>query len=181
MNNESARLVALIRKLSPRERLDYYSIPEPNSGCYLWTGPVIEGGYGRIKVSRRTVLAHRLAWEVHRGPIADDLCVCHRCDNPGCVNPDHLFLGTHAENMADRDAKGRCRPGSGVRQWKAKLTPVLVAEIRASSLLQRELAEIYGVTQKTISAVKTGIVWKLPNHLGDSCAKTFQNVRSAGK
>jgi len=68
-------------------------------------------GYGRKKVGSRTVLAHRHAWELANGLVPEGLCVLHRCDNPPCINPDHLFLGTRADNNADRDAKGRSKRG----------------------------------------------------------------------
>jgi hypothetical protein len=82
--------------------------PEPNTGCWLWTGSVIEDGYGRLKGhTRALVLAHRFAWEATFGPIPDGFQVLHECDTPPCINPDHLFLGTHTDNMRDMSAKGR--------------------------------------------------------------------------
>jgi hypothetical protein len=80
-------------------------------GCWLWTGGTYPDGYGRAVVDRRGVRAHRLAWEVFVGPIPAGRFICHTCDTPPCVNPAHLFLGDHAANMADRDAKGRTLRG----------------------------------------------------------------------
>ena len=81
-------------------------------GCWEWQGGRARHGYGKFSLTHRiTITAHRYSYELSRGPIPDGLCVCHRCDNPPCCNPDHLFLGTVAENNADRDKKGHVARG----------------------------------------------------------------------
>lgn len=99
-------------------------MPEPNSGCWLWTANIGRNGYGQIQIKRRPVPAHRAAWELFKGPIPKGMHVCHRCDTPACVNPDHLFLGTMSDNIKDSYAKGRSKPrGVATRKelrWKGK-------------------------------------------------------------
>ncbi len=81
--------------------------PEPNTGCWLWCGSPNSSGYGELKVCGRMLKAHRVSYELHIGEIPQGLHVCHHCDTPLCVNPSHLFVGTNADNVRDRMAKGR--------------------------------------------------------------------------
>lgn len=99
------------------ERIDRLSVPEPMSGCWIWLGATKRNPagheYGRLMVgsrqdgTRRTVSAHRLSYTTYKGAIPDGLYACHSCDNTLCVNPDHLFAGTHQDNVDDRERKGR--------------------------------------------------------------------------
>ncbi len=99
-----------------RARFESKIYPEPNSGCWLWDGGIGRGGYGRFAVGRKTLRAHRVSYELHVGAVPrgeghHGTCVLHKCDNPPCVNPAHLFLGTNSDNTADRHAKGRDAKG----------------------------------------------------------------------
>src|SRR5262245_31652536 len=89
------------------ERLEFYSMPEPNSGCQLWLGGCDGHGAAQVPIGRQLRRAARVVWEEKRGPIPEGAHVLHKCDNPGCINVAHLFLGDQAANMADKAAKGR--------------------------------------------------------------------------
>lgn len=127
--------------------------------CWWWTAGVNETGYGRIQTKNGPSRAHRISYELHKGPIPQGMGVLHRCDQPGCVNPDHLFLGTPADNAADREAKGRNRPPRGEGQRSAKLTENQVREIRAASGKQRDIAKRFGVTQANVWAILARKTW----------------------
>lgn len=95
----------------PIERFNAKWLPHPRTGCWMWVGARASGVYGSFTLNDRTVQAHRFSWEAHNGPVPDGFHVLHKCDQPVCVNPDHLFLGDHTANMRDRLAKGRYRNG----------------------------------------------------------------------
>lgn len=148
------------------------------TGCWEWTGALTDG-YGVINAGGDSgpIRAHRVSFELFVGKIPDGngyhgTCVLHRCDNPKCVNPEHLFLGTNADNVADMDAKGRrvstprrgpLKDKSGMRRGSAhpaaKLDEEQVAEIRASAMDGQSLADRYGVSKTTISRIRLGKKW----------------------
>jgi hypothetical protein len=111
------------RHWSLKQRLEHRSVPDPETGCILWTGCRTTNGYGGLNFRRRHLQAHRASWIAHHGPIPKGLLVCHRCDVRTCINPDHLFLGTQKENMQDKVAKQgherRTEPGPERRPSKA--------------------------------------------------------------
>lgn len=160
--------------MSVEER--FWSHVDKSDGCWEWKLAPLSSGYGRFTLTRRkSVRAHRMAWELEHGPIPDEMCVLHECDNRLCVRPSHLFLGTNVDNMRDRDAKGRQAKGdrSGARTMperrprgeghsRSRLTDESVRVIRvrvAEGDLQRKIAEDLGVSLPTVNNVVTGRSW----------------------
>jgi hypothetical protein len=142
------------------DRLKRCSALNSGTGCVEWTGYKNQCGYGRLRHGKGLVYAHRLAWEIANGPILnEDLRVLHRCDNPACIHPAHLFLGTQADNMADMVFKGRQNRPMGERNGYSKLTENIVKRIRADSRTLKEIAGEYGVTYNAVSKVKLRKTW----------------------
>jgi hypothetical protein len=149
-----------------------------DNDCWEWQGTRLRRGYGHTWYNGRTMGAHRASWLIHNGPIPANMEVCHHCDNPPCVNPHHLYIATHAQNMADASARGRIRtappkvhgaythPESrvrGARNGQAKLTTEQVAEIRTlysnGQHSQRQLAQQFNVGKGTIWRIVTNQSW----------------------
>ena len=137
---------------------------DPATGCHVWTGFVDR--YARIRRGGhdgKQELAHRIAWELARGPIPEGLCVLHRCDNGTCVNPDHLFLGDQSDNMRDMQAKGRSNYPRGSAHANALLNEGAVRAIRAAShdqATRERLAASYGVSVNTVKGIQGRRAWK---------------------
>jgi hypothetical protein len=168
------------------ETIEAYSMPVPFCGCWIWTGAAAR--YGSMKFGKRAGKAHRFSWEAYKGEIPAGLEVCHTCDVTLCVNPDHLFLGTHLENMHDRDRKGRGNQPSGKRNGhytkpektlrgdahytrltpglkrgegngRAKLTDEDIATIREMGGSNAATARTFGVTKTTIRKIRIRESW----------------------
>lgn len=134
------------------------------SECWVWTGCLSSKGYGRIKVCGKTEMAHRVSYKLYCGEVSDETNVLHHCDSPPCVNPDHLFLGTQADNIADMISKGRAKLSHpGEKAKRSKLTWEQVNEIRASSLPLRKLAREFGMSWSAIGMIKRGENWRGEN------------------
>ena len=171
-----------LRRLSGRkpkpaiERFEASYIPEPNTGCWLWVGTLRGSNlYGVIKSNGKSTAAHRYSYETFKGQIPEGFVVCHHCDTPSCVNPNHLFIGTQADNEADKVRKGRQSKGErhcaalshlnrkGENSPRAKLTWKIVDEIRKDARPQRIIASLYNVSQTVISNIKLNKTWSQSN------------------
>lgn len=137
---------------------------ENNSGCHVWTACKNNKGYGKFSIgSGKWILAHRVSYEISNGPIPYGMLVLHVCDNPACVNPEHLFLGTTEDNGRDMAKKGRARGGparSGTMSNARLIKPSDVAEIRESKLTASEEARKRGVSNVTIYNIRKKKTWR---------------------
>jgi hypothetical protein len=147
--------------------IEFWKRVNKTDGCWEWTGAMLLTGYGQMLwVDRKCAKAHRISWIIENGNIPDGMCICHHCDNRKCVRPDHLFLGTIADNNRDMDAKGRRvnSPQIGSKHWKARLSDSDIVEIRKlhwkDGVMHKDIAAIYGVGVKYIARICRGGAWK---------------------
>src|SRR6202035_1883893 len=144
----------------------FWNEVQKSDHCWTWTGPLTSKGYGKIAVKLHGVwspiLVHRLSYELEYGPIPHNLMVCHHCDNPCCVRPDHLFLGTNDDNIQDKLDKGRQTKGTTVPS--SKVTEEQVTEIRkryiAGGITKTALAHEYGLGKPAMGDILNRVTWK---------------------
>jgi len=134
-------------------------LPEPNSGCWLWTGAVNSKGYGSFSLDGKLMTAHRASWLIHKRRGTGGLMICHRCDTRTCVNPDHMFLGTNTDNQRDSIQKGRRPPTSGEMNPRARLSESDAVAILQDTRTQKVIAAQYGVSTSTVAMIKSGRNW----------------------
>lgn len=150
----------------PRERFYEKIIPVAESGCWLWIAHILNNGYGQFWDGDKLVLAHRFSYALSFGELGG-MDVLHKCDVPSCVNPAHLFLGSHADNMADMARKGRSN-----REWKVRGSDATPSRLSADQVLeirklyasgghsQRKIAAMFGVSQPAIKCITRRQVWR---------------------
>jgi hypothetical protein len=149
--------------MTPEERFWHYVPNRPIGSCWIWKGTLGKAGYGQLPDENgKLIYAHRFSFRLHYGFLPDDKLICHRCDNPPCVNPDDLFLGTDADNRIDSAMKNRTVYGE--RVWNSVLTSDTVREIislhKTKGISQTLLASKFGVTPSAISNIFIGRTWK---------------------
>ena len=128
--------------------------------CWLWLGARNNAGYGNIRVNKKYTNAHRISWLIHFGDIKKGFVICHKCDNPPCVNPYHLFTGRPRDNDADKVRKNRHI--YGMKHPRSKLTDEQVLEIRAINGTHQTIADKYDISRRLVGMIKKRDIW---NHL----------------
>lgn len=156
---ETLSALFAVRRESIERRFRAFYLQAEN-GCWIWTGGFDRGRYGQFYISQFKVAAHRVSYALRHGPIAEGLIVCHKCDDPTCVNPDHLFLGTDLDNNADRSAKRRTHQPFGSVESYRKLSEEQVRTILTDGRSARALAREFGVSSNTVSKIRRGETWK---------------------
>lgn len=163
-------------KSTVREKLEAYSWAVTECGCWIWLMSADKHGYGYFHIDAVSVKAHRASYEEYNGPVPKGMLVCHRCDTPACINPEHLFVGTYKDNAEDMVKKGRQSRKKGERIGTSKLLESEVREIslllQHSQLAQGAIAEKFKVNQRTISEINIGKRWTHVTEVTDTPIRT---------
>lgn len=149
------------------QRLNKWTVQSDEDSCWIWVGTTDIRGYGLIVVHPGIYKAHRLSWTAYHGPIPEGKYVCHTCDNRSCVNPDHLFIGSQADNMADMVKKGRAGRLAGEKNGRSRLTEDQAREIlrlRKEGVSLRRVATMFGIGKTTVRHITNGTTWGYLNN-----------------
>lgn len=152
-----------MKNCNPPPEIRFFKRVQKTDSCWVWIGKKHSDGYGEMTINFKVKKTHRYSWEIHRGEIPKGMLVCHKCDNPPCVNPEHLFLGTNADNSLDRKIKGRAYRHLGEANGRAKLNKKQVAQIRAlrsRGIKRKIVAEKFNVAMVTIDKIHYGETWR---------------------
>lgn len=165
----SIRLKAFSLKLcyqcgTPEKRFWKHIDKKENNECWDWIGACNKYGYGQIRLNDKVIRVHRFSWIIHNGKIPGDLYVLHKCDNPLCVNPNHLFLGTHQDNMDDMINKKRDNKAKGENHGMAKLTSKEVKKIKVllnqKEISRKRISKMFNISQSVIASINTDKTWR---------------------
>jgi len=150
--------------LNKKQLKNFWKKVDKSGNCWEWIAGFGHCGYGQFRVGDKPQLSHRVSWKLENGPIPEGLFVLHKCDNPPCVNPKHLFLGTQKDNLADMTSKGRRGSSPGEKSWNSKLTADQVYQIlklhKTNHTSYKITADIYGVAYTTITNIVHRRAWK---------------------
>ena len=167
MNKKLIRFISMVRV-------------DEKTKCWNWAGHLTEKGYGQFGVDGGIVRAHRFSFEALKGEIEPGMNVCHHCDNPSCVNPDHLFLGDQQKNIDDMMSKGRNLGGVTASRYQGKVDDQVVEkikELRASGHRNVDIAKRFGISQSYCSGLARGVDWRPPKKSCDhSCRDGFESM-----
>lgn len=143
------------------DSLFWTKVRKRRNGCWEYIGCISATGYGRIRRKGFTWQSNRWVWTLINGPIPEGLFVLHKCDNPACVNPGHLFLGNQDDNLKDMKEKGRHCKCDGIDGFNSKLTEDQVLKIRSIglSMFQHDIAKIFGITKRNVGHILSGFTW----------------------
>jgi hypothetical protein len=142
------------RRLPLKDR--FWLLVRKSDSCWEWTGLRCVKGYGLCTVKCRRAFSHRVSWELAHGPIPEGLCVLHSCDNPACVRPDHLFLGTRKDNSDDKVAKGRQAKGKRAHKKLSHEKAQLIREMRSKGMTYREIGQRFRVSTWSVWLAANG-------------------------
>lgn len=146
-------------------KFDFYSnIIKKETGCWEWQAGKTKAGYGQYSLNKKVLYAHRLSWELSNKEIPKGMHVLHSCDNPSCINPDHLFIGTQKDNMRDKINKGRSNLPFGIRSGVSKLTEEQVTKIRTlyntGKYSHRTLGIMFAISNRNVSSITRYETWR---------------------
>lgn len=146
-------------KYRENHRHRFFDRVKKTNDCWLWLGTILQSGYGQISWRGKGERAHRISYMIHYDEIPEGALILHHCDNPACVNPDHLYAGTHQDNMNDKTDRGRCHSLHGEANPNAKLTTDDVLAIRNAKGSCKDIGKQYGVGAMQISRIKRKLRW----------------------
>jgi len=148
LNGDPEKVKRISGPMPLNERFEMQYIPVTESGCWIWVGSISKSGYGRIKVNKKTSAAHRVSYELHKEEIREGMYICHTCDNPSCVNPNHLYQGTAKQNTLDMLIRNRAANRRNENHPNVKYSNELVMHIRNSNKTLKELEKETGIGEK---------------------------------